>query len=428
MKPSVLGPWERLVLLALVISPAHGGLALVMVLLLTLGLGVRFALRRDPAELSWDWLVAAPLLCYFVYFYANGAILGQSVEATFASMKGNLPLVLLGLCALFMPKPTGRVGADHVGFFARRAVLLTGVAALAVYSIAQWAPGWGQGIVEEAWSGGVGGRLQMYSRNPLMFASMYLAVSFLSLLGWRDMPPFERSVALAALATGLLVIMFWAQARGAMLVAVPLTVLALWYVRPNPVRLLVPMFAVAMAAGLAYGLDEGLRNKVDSDVGRLWVGLESLSASGVNEDASVSIRLNMYRFGLEAAAESPWWGHGYQNRFEVVRSSMPGVEAGHLHNGFLNHLVAGGIPGLVLFCWVLVLPLLLIRRAQSVSSDMRYGATTGFIVMAGTACSTEVLGHYVHSTFYGLLFLLLSLMLPRGELASAKKNPALRAF
>lgn len=94
---------------------------------------------------------------------------------------------------------------------------------------------------------------------------------------------------------------------------------------------------------------------------------------------------------------------------------MPGVNAGHLHNGYLNHLVAGGIPGLVFFCWLLALPALMVRRARPTDAALRYMAAVVFFVMAGTALSTAVLGHYVNSTFYGLLFLTLSRTLAPGE-------------
>jgi O-antigen ligase len=423
MKRPLWNPWSGMLLAALVVAPAHGGLALLTVLLITAGLTFRFAVRRNPAELRWDWLVAGSLFFYFIYFYGVSAIHGRDFLAPFASMKGNLPLLFLGLSSLLLPRSRTLLSAELVGYWARRAVLLIALVAVVLYAVARLAPHWDQSIIDVAWQGGVGGRLQMYSRNPLMFASAYLALSYLALLGWRALPPAERRMAVVAVLTGLLVIMFWAQGRAAVLVALPVTVLALWYARPRLTSLLLSLLAAAIVLTLAYGLNHNLRFKINAGVDRLWVGLASLPASGAEQDASVSIRLRMYRLGAEAAAASPWWGYGYQNRFEIVRSSMQGMEFGHLHNGYLNHMVAGGLPGLVLFCWLLALPWLLIRRARSVNPCLRYMAMMIVIVMAGTAFSTAVLGHYVNSTFYGLLFLVLSLMLPPQQALSVGHLP-----
>lgn len=412
-------PWEYFVLAALMIAPAHGGLALLIVLMVAAGLLLRFVLKRDPGDLSWDWLVAGPLLGYFVFFYLGGVIHGQDFLAPFASMKGNLPLLFVGLSALLLPKSFKLLSANEVGYWSRRAVLLITLAALSVYTIAHMTPGWHSEVIEQAWQGGRGGRLQMYSRNPLMFASMLLALSYLAVMGWRDLSAFERNLAVAALSTGLIVILFWAQGRGAMLVAVPLTFLSLRYVRPQPRTLVLPLLMGVVVVGLMYGLNQDLRSKVNFGVDRLWVGLTSFSMSGDAKDVNVSVRLNMYKFGMKAAAESPWSGYGYQNRFSVVRSSMPGINARHLHNGYLNHLVAGGIPGLMFFFWLLALPALVVHRARSIDPALRYMAAVIFFVMAGTALSTAVLGHYVNSTFYGLLFLTLSRTLPQRKAASS---------
>jgi O-antigen ligase len=82
-------------------------------------------------------------------------------------------------------------------------------------------------------------------------------------------------------------------------------------------------------------------------------------------DGSIAQRLAMLEAGGQAFREAPWLGHGGQNRFAAARPYLPEgfPDFSHLHNDFLTHAVAGGVPAVALLCLILAFPLLIALRA-----------------------------------------------------------------
>lgn len=403
-------PWDFLLLLCLVVAPAYGGLSALLVLLLAFfamlafGFGQRVNIPPERSLVFWVFLA------YFAYFFIGGAVLNRDISAALGAMKGNMPLLLLAVFCLLAPSDGATLSASKVGWWCTLAALITAILAVLIYAFIQLAPELAGDLGDTVWHRG--GRLRMFSRNALMFASMFVALIFLSFLGFRRASRNHQMITVSTVLVGLFMVGVWAQARAALLLSVPLCLLAIWYVRPTFKRVAVTVGFVLFAASLLYVFLMPFQAVVDAGANRLYLGVAALIDSDASIDRNVAARLTMYRLGLEAASHSWLWGYGFQNRFEAIVPLMPaaGVHfvAGHLHNDYISHLVAGGVPGLLIFLLFLSLPVLIVWRRASTSKDLVYAAGVALCVTWGTALSTAVLGHFVHTNFYGLLFVLLT--------------------
>lgn len=399
-------------LFALGLAPAFAGGALIVLMFLTLA-GIIQRLRGYPGEVSAPvQLVAAVFILYFVYFYLNGAILGGDVWAPYATMKGNIPLLIVALYGLLGVGRFHRFSAYQLGVWSSCAVHLTALVVVVLYLLFYFFPLVLAPIKDTIWAYGAM-RLELLSRNPLMFASLLTTVSFLSLLGFEDKNQKERLLALAAVPVGLLVVLIGAQTRGVLVLCIPLGLLVVWYLRISFRKALsfLSVALVVMVAAVAF--IDPIAAMVDPIIGRVTAGWVMLTSGGQIPEYSLLHRVRMFQLGWEAISESPWWGYGYQNRFEVIIPLMEPTDNfryGHLHNAIFNHWVAGGLPGLAILVMVLGLPLILMGRYSDRSRNVRFLAILVTIMMVGTGLYTAILGHFVHTTFYGMLILTLALL------------------
>jgi hypothetical protein len=108
-------------------------------------------------------------------------------------------------------------------------------------------------------------------------------------------------------------------------------------------------------------------------------------------DGSIAQRLAMLEAGGQAFREAPWLGHGGQNRFAAARPYLPEgfPDFSHLHNDFLTHAVAGGVPAVALLCLILAFPLLIALRAPT--RDRLHTALLFSGAFTGTALVNNVL-------------------------------------
>jgi len=94
-------------------------------------------------------------------------------------------------------------------------------------------------------------------------------------------------------------------------------------------------------------------------------------------DATFTARTDIWALALRAAAERPLGGYGFGNFWgsELLANSPYAIEtwavdAAHAHNGFVEMLLHGGVPALVLtMIWLVVLPLRDIRQAGRRQAD-----------------------------------------------------------
>jgi len=400
---------ESLLLLGVVIAPLHGGISTLLLIVATLSaLQVRFCGGLGEASAAQK-IVAGVFLGYFVYFYASGALIAGDFWAPFPAMKGNLPLLVIAVYGWVFCYKNCHLTTFQLGYWATIFVYITVVLSAFSGLVLIYVPHLLIEEIDQIWEGG---RLEMFSRNPLMFGSMLTVLSFMSLLGFFEKTSAEKWASIAAILLGLLVVGLGAQARGPILLAIPLSLISLWYLRFSLLQAtkMLGLGTVAMMA--AYLMIDPFGARIDQFLERFVSGAMTLAGEGPPE-GSMLHRMVMYELGWRAVLDSPWIGYGYQNRFNVIIPFMTSDLSffyGHLHNAFLNHQIAGGIPGLVIFIFFLSLPLMLVTQFGASTRDQRYFAALITVIMIGTSISTEVLGHYVHSNFYGALIMMLAIL------------------
>ena len=101
-----------------------------------------------------------------------------------------------------------------------------------------------------------------------------------------------------------------------------------------------------------------------------------LASAGI--DPTFTDRGSIWRLALSAIAERPIIGYGFQSFWQTDALFNSGqamttwaVTAANSHNGYVEQLINGGIPALVMaFIWLVVLPVGYARRALAGSNDM----------------------------------------------------------
>ncbi len=138
------------------------------------------------------------------------------------------------------------------------------------------------------------------------------------------------------------------------------------------------------------------------------------AASGKVEDYSMSLRLLMLRTGWQAFTEKPVFGHGPQFRFDAAAAYFPADVSerfSHLHNDFLTHAVAGGLPAVVLLCVILAIPILAaLGRGKNAALRLQIGFMFS-LAFSGTALVNNVLFVDISAFSLGLSFIAAILIL-----------------
>lgn len=97
---------------------------------------------------------------------------------------------------------------------------------------------------------------------------------------------------------------------------------------------------------------------------------EFLASVGI--DPTFTTRTDIWRLAINAVARQPFTGYGFDVFWgspELVygggQIENNAIHAGAAHNAYVDMLVSAGIPGLILvFIWLLILPIIYIKRAE----------------------------------------------------------------
>ncbi|WP_238840941.1 O-antigen ligase family protein [Roseobacter cerasinus] len=112
---------------------------------------------------------------------------------------------------------------------------------------------------------------------------------------------------------------------------------------------------------------------------------------------STDLRYRMIEAGIRAGKERPYFGYGPQHRFDAA---LPDPETfpkrfSHLHNDFVTHWVAGGVPAVVLLTALLMYPAIAGFTRSVGQSRNQLAQARGFGVLTscallGTAAANNV--------------------------------------
>lgn len=387
-------------LLALCVGAAYGKGAEIVA-----GIGCLLALAgmvRDgvaPRHRATAWVISV-FTGYFVFFAVHDGFFTGDPWASVLEMRTNLPILLSSILCLYAAREAAWLDAVAIGRAATLATLSICAVSIPLYFYVVSHPGLPDILSDVV----ADGRFRFHARNALMFASQLTGLSFLSLLGHGRRSRFDRNMAELACVLGALVVMFLAQARGATMTGLIMALAAIWYIRPSLewLRTKIALLFVAAASAL-LALESGLV-KGQAAMDRFGSMVDMFSDAGV-ADGSTNQRLIMYRAGWQAFLDHPLTGYGYSRRFEAAEAYFPpgmNLHYMHLHNDYITHMVAAGIPGLLVFLAYLTLPLAILFIARRRSRDIRYMGMIGTILMAGIAATTAILGHDVHSTYFSM--------------------------
>ena len=85
------------------------------------------------------------------------------------------------------------------------------------------------------------------------------------------------------------------------------------------------------------------------------------------------MRIELYKASITTFFERPIFGYGYDKIFIEVQARSDLIDSRqsytHLHNAFLNHLIAGGLVGLFVFLIFLLLPVFILLTFKERNND-----------------------------------------------------------
>jgi len=251
----------------------------------------------------------------------------------------------------------------------------------------------------------------MGTGNALPFGTIFITFTFLTCLTYERKSILEKIISFSALVLGVLMVGFWNASRGPLLLAAPLTFLMLWYLFKNsksektwePI-ILGSIVIILLTTSLIIAQYFGYSN-----IKRLVNGLKELAYSA-SYDPSVSTRLELYQAGFWAFFVNPIFGFGIGNLLESVTQFLPknvDFTYSHLHNMFLNHVIAGGIVGLPFLFMLVTSPLIILwQNRDIISINGIYLSFLIVITIFGAGMSNVLLFHDLLAGFFSVLILI----------------------
>ena len=259
------------------------------------------------------------------------------------------------------------------------------------------------------------GRLSgMY--NPNSFADMLTIMIFVSMIGIVTESRRRYIWSMVILFLGVCALVL-SGARGSLLVFVIMLPLFA-YLQGYHKRVWIAMAVVI----LSFSYTSISMSNLHQRVKQATIEVENWQSS-VAVGSSVGIRLEMYRSGLLAFADSPWIGYGYRNANIVAsRYATPIAQkrvAGytHLHNEILTNMVSAGLMGLLALLVLYLLPLGSFVKDIKNRYRVEY-SRVGIVLIVGYFLlgMTHGMLEWEYENSFFLYFLAISLLLGRESL------------
>ncbi|MEP2640016.1 O-antigen ligase family protein [Roseobacter sp.] len=219
------------------------------------------------------------------------------------------------------------------------------------------------------------------------------------------------------------------ETRGPLLVLLGLVVIRLCFVLTSDIPAVRRMLqAAALVGACVAGLSPLVLNADrEARVVSLLAAPDQMSAAQnhsnqTEQPASAPIlmsplneRMAMLSAGWQAYKAAPFLGYGAQHRFDAAVPYLPDEfrsRYSHLHNEFLTHAVAGGIPAVLLLIALLVVPL--VAAAQHRGGGRRRKIEIGLLATAaftGMAAVNNVLFVDISAFSLGLSYVTVLLLI-----------------
>ncbi|KQZ16223.1 hypothetical protein ASD50_10205 [Mesorhizobium sp. Root552] len=267
-------------------------------------------------------------------------------------------------------------------------------------------------------SGMLGLRSEGGAGNPAVFSIMSLCLMGIGGLNIASTSRARQIMAIAAVVGGTVALVM-SLTRGVAIAILPVFVLLLMFESARWRSILIRPISLAIltAATIAfYSVERILDRRWDQTV-REFHGI----LMGKQTTKGIGERLRLWEAGRDAFLDSPFWGHGIQNRMaslvpELSKDDLPIRGFTHAHNGFLSFAIDGGILTLTALIAVLCVPVFIAWRAPR-DSNYRTRLFLALIVSTSYAASgmTQIMfKHDIMDAFFVFCAILIAASIPAG--------------
>lgn len=409
----IINSKDLTLLIPFMLIPIFGSFALAFILSVAIFLSFYFTIKNPDGTSVPSKTVGVIFISYFTYYAVQGFFYSNSFFQHVHDIGKIFPILIIGILAILLKPNTFKISYKLLSFVAISGIYLTSILALTFRLFPPNIFILGQSFSEKT---GVLGRLEMGTGNALPFATIFITFAFLTCLGYNKKSMLEKIVSFSALILGILIVGFWNGSRGPLLLVAPLTFLMIWYLFKNSKseqtwRPLILGFIVVALLVVSFIT---MQNFGHNNTKNMVNGLKELTASG-SYDQSVNIRLTLYQAGLDAFFLKPVFGFGIGNLMEPIAQFLPTngkLGYSHLHNMFLNHLIAGGLVGLPFLFILATSPLLILwQNRDIISIDGIYLSFLITITIFGSGMSNVLLFHDLLAGFFSVLILIAAIAL-----------------
>jgi len=397
------------ILVPFLLIPIFGSIALGFILCMAIFLSFYFIIKkgRDNTPTPFK-TIGMIFISYFTYYAVQGFFYSSSFSQHIHDIGKIFPILVIGILALLLKTNTFKINYRVLSLVAVSSIYLTLVLALIFRYFSPDVI-----ILGETFTGktGVMGRLEMGTGNALPFGTIFITFTFLTCLTYERKSILEKIISFSALVLGVLMVGFWNASRGPLLLAAPLTFLMLWYLFKNSKskqtwRPLIQGLIVVTLLAISFLIMQNFNHSMSKNMVN---GLKELTFSG-NHDSSVNIRLTLYQAGYEAFFVKPIFGFGIGNLSEAATQFLPKTGKfgySHLHNMFLNHVIAGGLVGLLFLFMLATSPLLILwQKRDIISTNGIYLSFLIVITIFGAGMSNVLFFHDLLAGFFSVLILI----------------------
>lgn len=223
--------------------------------------------------------------------------------------------------------------------------------------------------------------------NANIFSDISVAMFFMSIVRIFDESTKERVVTLIAALSGASAILL-SGSRGSWLSFIILTVVYIGliykpFVKNNNNRKIFLVLALLLAV-VFVSTATNVDKRVNTAISQIhdW-------NSNLKSHTSLGLRMEMWKSGLTASYQAPWFGYGYRNANQIAAkyasSDKETIKAfTHLHNEYITNLVSAGVVGLFSLLSLLLVPLTIFYQNLANKSAYFY-SSMGVLLCSGYA-------------------------------------------